>query len=96
VTTSPAPVVRLELPSFLRTVAGWTRIDVEGRTIGEALEAAFTRTPPLRHHLTLASGEIRPHILCILNEETLPRNAILATRLSDGDEILIHQAISGG
>jgi molybdopterin converting factor small subunit len=90
------PTVSVELPSILRTVAGWQRIEVGGRTIGEALEAAFERTPALRHHLTLESGELRPHILCILNDATVPRAEALATLVQAGDEILIHQAISGG
>lgn len=92
----PTPSVNLELPSILRTVAGWKRLEVSGRTIGEALEAAFDRTPVLRHHLTLDSGELRPHVLCVLNNATLPREGLLTTPLAEGDEILIHQAISGG
>jgi len=96
VTSLRAPSVTLELPSILRQVAGWRRVELEGRTIGEALEAAFARTPVLRHHLVLESGELRPHILCVLNDETVPRDGLLSTRLSEGDEILIHQAISGG
>lgn len=95
-TTSEAAAVTLELPSILRAVSGWRRVELRGRTIGEALEAAFEKTPALRHHLTLDSGELRPHILCILNEATVPRDQVRATALSDGDEILIHQAISGG
>lgn len=95
-TSRPAPRVSLELPSILRAVTGWRRLEVHGRTIGEALEAAFERTPALRHHLTLDSGELRPHILCILNNATLPRKALRSTPLEDGDEVLIHQAISGG
>lgn len=87
--------VTLELPSILRAVAGWRRIELQGRTIGEALEAAFDKTPALRHHL-LDSGELRPHILCILNDGTVPRDQVRSTALADGDEILIHQAISGG
>lgn len=92
-----APQVSVELPSILRTVAGWQRIEVGGRTIGEALEAAFERTPALRYHLMLESGEaLRPHILCILNDATVPRAEALGTAVKSGDEILIHQAISGG
>jgi molybdopterin converting factor small subunit len=96
VTADAAATVTLELPSILRTVTGWRRTELRGRTIGEALEAAFEKTPVLRHHMTLDSGELRPHILCILNDETLPREEVRSTTLADGDEILIHQAISGG
>ncbi|MBZ0267835.1 MoaD/ThiS family protein [bacterium] len=89
------PVVSLELPSTLGPVAGWRRLEVTGRTIGEALEVAFEKTPVLRHHL-IDAGQLRPHILCILNDAVLPRGKQLAAPVNDGDEILIHQAISGG
>ena len=95
-TPESVPAVRLELPSILRAVAGWRRLEVRGGTIGDVLEAAFERTPVLRHHLTMESGELRPHVLCALNDETVPRESALATALKDGDEVLIHQAISGG
>ena len=95
-TSDATPRASLELPSVLRAVAGWTRLEVRGRTIGEALEAAFEKTPILRHHMTLDSGDLRPHVLCIRNGIVVPREGVRATELADGDEILIHQAISGG
>ena len=75
---------------------GRDRFDVRGANVGEALEAAFAEYPNLRHHLTLESGEIRPHVLCVLNGECLARSYVKTAQLSEGDEILIHQAISGG
>ena len=86
----------LELPSILRVVAGWKRLELRGSTIGEVLEAAFTRTPVLRHHMMQESGELRPHVLCVLNDTPVPRGQVRGTALREGDEILIHQAISGG
>ena len=44
----------------------------------------------------LESGALRPHVLCILNGESLQRDEVARTRLTEGDEIWIHQAISGG
>ncbi|GJM44221.1 MAG: hypothetical protein DHS20C21_10630 [Gemmatimonadota bacterium] len=95
-TAGSPPIVTLELPTLLRTVAGWRRVTLGGRTIGEALEAAFEKAPALRHHLTEDSGELRPHILCMLNDAVVPRTGLRSTPLESGDEILIHQAISGG
>jgi sulfur carrier protein ThiS len=95
VTAPVAPLVSIELPSVLRLVTGWRRLECRGHTIGEALEAAFEKTPVLRHHM-IDKGELRPHVLCILNGDVLPRGKQLATPVNDGDEILIHQAISGG
>lgn len=94
--TGPAPRVELRLPSVLKVMVGTDRVSVRGRTLPEALEAAFGELPRLRYHLMLESGELRPHVLCIVNGEAVPRDEVAATRLAEGDEVWIHQAISGG
>jgi len=88
--------VTLRLPSVLKMAVGTDRLRVSGSTLPEALESAYEALPQLRHHLTQDSGELRPHILCIVNGESVLRDEIAGTKLEDGDEILIHQAISGG
>ena len=90
------PTVHFLLPAVLKAVIGCDRFHVRATNVGEALEAAFAEFPTLRHHLTLESGELRPHVLCVLNGECLARSDLKTTELSEGDEILIHQAISGG
>jgi sulfur carrier protein ThiS len=91
-----APLVELRLPAVLKVMVGRDRLRVRGRSLPEALEAAYAELPQLRYHLTLESGDLRPHVLCIVNGESVPRDEIAATTLADGDEIWIHQAISGG
>jgi sulfur carrier protein ThiS len=86
----------LVLPGVLRPIAGKTRFAVAGADVGSALEDAFARIPVLRRHLTLEDGDLRPHVLCLLNGTCLDRATWRGTGLTDGDEILIHQAISGG
>ena len=90
------PQVELRLPAVLKMVVGKDRIRVRGRTLPEALSDAYEKLPRLRYHLTLDSGELRPHVLCILTGESGLRDEIAGTKLADGDELLIHQAISGG
>lgn len=90
------PVVAIRLPSVLKDFVGADRVQVSARTLLEALDAAYAELPRLRHHLTLESGGLRPHILCILNGESVARERLAETRLAAGDEIWIHQAISGG
>lgn len=94
--TEQAPSVALRLPSVLKMAVGKDRVIVRGRTIPEALRAAFEQLPQLEHHLTLSSGEIRPHILCVVNGDSVLRDEVAGFVLTEGDEILIHQAISGG
>ena len=93
---SAPPRVTLLLPTVLERVVGRGRIETRGGTIEEALEGAFGEVPLLRHHLMLDSGGLRPHILCIVDGESVLRDEAMTTALVDGSEILIHQAISGG
>lgn len=88
--------VTVRLPSVLKVAVGADRIDVAGRTVGEALDAACDALPNLRQHILLASGELRPHVLCLVNDAALHRDGYSGHALRDGDEIVIHQAISGG
>jgi len=94
--TVGAPLVEFRFPAVLRMVVETGSVRVRGHTLPEALEAAYDAVPQLRYHLTLESGGLRPHILCILNGESVLRDEVADTALAEGDEILIHQAISGG
>lgn len=82
----------LVLPRVLQESIGTTRLQVQGRTLGDALEDAYRQIPALRHHLCQEDGEFRAHVLCFLEGDRKP----LDSKLSDGDEISIFQAISGG
>jgi len=90
------PAIEFVLPNVLKPVAGRTSFELRAGTVREALEAAFAVVPVLRHHLTLPGGELRPHILCLVNGESLLRDEAPGHALRDGDEVRIHQAISGG
>jgi sulfur carrier protein ThiS len=92
----PVATATLVLPDVLRPIAGRTRFSVAGADVGAALEDAFGQVPVLRRHLVLEDGALRPHVLCLVNGSCLARESFRSTGLEDGDEILIHQAISGG
>lgn len=91
-----AATITVRLPTVLELAVGSARVRVEGSTVRAALDAACAQLPPLRHHIFLESGELRPHVLCLVNGESLLRENALDVPLADGDELLIHQAISGG
>ena len=82
----------LVLPRVLQEAVGTTRLQVEGKTLRDALEDAYRRLPTLRHHLCEDDGGFRAHVLCFLGWDRRP----MSTKLKDGDEISIYQAISGG
>ena len=86
----------LRLPAVLKVIAGTDRLSLRGSTVAELLEAAFEEVPVLRPHLTLETGRLRPHVLCLVNGESLPREGAEGATLASGDEVWIHQAISGG
>ncbi len=88
--------VIVRLPSVLEVAVGSTEVRVAGDTVGEALDAACAALPNLRQHILLADGGLRPHVLCLLNGESLLRREFADQPVASGDEILIHQAISGG
>ena len=93
---SAAPRIDFRLPKVLEVMCGTDRATVRGRTLPEVLEAAFAEIPALRNHLTLEDGGLRPHVLLLLNGETVLRSEIETVELSAGDEVRVHQAISGG
>jgi len=87
----------LELPSLLRNVLGGRdTFEVEGETVDEALEHAYSQVPGLRVHLCDESGRLRQHVLCFHNDVNTRWIRGGSPRLADGDRITILQAVSGG
>jgi molybdopterin converting factor small subunit len=85
--------VTVALPRMLAEVHGRAKIEVEGSSLREAVEALFRTAPALRFHLSEDSGKLRTHVLCFVNDEL---TSDVETRLRDGDRIAFIQAISGG
>lgn len=85
----------VRLPGLLAQAVGAKRVDVEGRTLAEALEALRAH-PRLGPQLFEESGALRPHVLCFLNDVNTRWLDDLSAPLEDGDELNILQAVSGG
>ena len=88
--------VTMRLPPLLRQVAGKHILELNASTLVSALEEAYDKIPALRHHMCQESGEFRKHVLCFYNGNNTKDMPSLDIPLSDGDEIEIAQAISGG
>ena len=85
----------VRLPRLLEPAVGDLRkVDVAGKTFREALDDLFRQHPTLRVHLLSEQGVLRPHVLCFHNGE--PNRELVDSALSDGDEIVFLQAVSGG
>lgn len=88
--------VRLRLPAMLEPVIGRREMTLEGPHVAAVLEAAFERAPVLRHHVMDDDGTLRVHVLCLHNGVNLEREPLARVPVTDGDELEIVQAISGG
>lgn len=88
--------VTIVLPQLLHESIGQTRIQVRARTLKEAFEQAYKKFPALKAHLRDESGRFRSHVLCFHNETNTRDMKSGDVPLSEGDEITIVQAISGG
>ncbi|MGH8924998.1 MAG: MoaD/ThiS family protein [Acidimicrobiia bacterium] len=87
----------VKLPRLLEPAVGKIRrVDVTGTTVGEAMADLLCQHPTLRVHLFDEQNQLRPHVLCFHNG-TLDRELTDgAALLSEGDEIVFLQAVSGG
>ena len=87
----------IKLPRLLEPAVGAIRrVDVTGATVGEAMADLLRQHPTLRVHLYDEQNQLRPHVLCFLNG-TPDRDLAHGTApLSEGDEIVFLQAVSGG
>lgn len=92
-------MLSVRLPSPLAPYAdARARVDLPGTpaTVGEALEALFTRHPALRLRVVDEQGALRPHVNVFVGSESIRFTRGLDTALFDGAELVILPAISGG
>ncbi len=88
--------VTVKIPAQLRAAAGGEgEIEVEGATVGEALDAVFARHAELRERIT-EDGGLRRFVNVYVSGEDIRFREGLDTRLADGDEVTILPAVAGG
>jgi sulfur-carrier protein len=89
--------VTVKLPTQLRQAAGnATEAQVEGTTVGEALEALYGRHGELRARMADDGGGLRRFVNVYLGGEDIRFLDGLDTPVSDGDELTILPAVAGG
>lgn len=71
-------------------------MDVQGSTVGEAMNALVAQHPDLRKHLYTEDGKLRAFVNLYLNDEDIRYLQKEATTLKDGDNISIVPSIAGG
>ena len=88
--------VTVKIPAQLRAVTeGEGEIEVEGETVGEALDAVFDSHHDLRERIT-EDGTLRRFVNVYVSGEDIRFKDGLETELADGDEVTILPAVAGG
>jgi sulfur-carrier protein len=88
--------VTVKIPSQLRGVTGGEgEIEVEGSTVGEALDAVFDQHDGLRDRIT-QNGDLRRFVNVYVSGEDIRFQEGLETPISEGDEVTILPAVAGG
>jgi MoaD family protein len=89
-------MVTVKIPAQLRGVTeGEGEIEVDGGTVGEALDAVFEQHDELRERIT-EDGGLRRFVNVYVSGEDIRFQDGLETALSDGDEVTILPAVAGG
>lgn len=88
--------VTVKIPAQLRAATGGQgELEVDGATVGEALDAVFDQHDGLRERIT-QDGDLRRFVNVYVEGEDIRFQDGLATAVSDGDEVTILPAVAGG
>lgn len=91
------PTVTVRLPGVLSgLVDGRRRVEVEGRSIGEALDDLLARHPALALHVVDEGGALRRHVRCFCNDVYASERGGLDAPLKSGDTITLLNSVAGG
>jgi len=89
--------IKVHIPSPLRQYVGQAdALDVEARTVGEALTHISSTYPEIKRHLYNDAGKLRSFINIYVNDEDVRYLKQDETPLSESDEIRIIPSIAGG
>jgi molybdopterin synthase sulfur carrier subunit len=88
--------ITVKIPAQLRaSTGGEGEIEVEGATVGEALDAVFRSHDGLRERIT-EDGTLRRFVNVYVSGDDIRFRDGLETPLADGDEVTILPAVAGG
>jgi len=70
--------------------------DVEGATVGDALARVFADNPRLKSYVLDEHGQVRTHVALFVGGQRVKDRRTLTDAVTDGAEIFVLQALSGG
>lgn len=89
--------VKVVIPTPLRQfTAKQESVDLEAKTVGEALNSLTSRYADLRKHLYAEDGRLRSFVNVYVNDEDIRFLQKEKTALTQGDTISIVPSIAGG
>lgn len=88
--------VTVKIPTQLRgATGGEAELEVEGATVGEALDAVFAEHGGLRERIT-QDGDLRRFVNVYVSGEDIRFQDGLQTPINEGDDVTILPAVAGG
>jgi len=89
--------MKILIPTPLRQFAEKKgAVDVQARTVGEALQQLTTHHPELRRHLYNEQGKLRAFVNVYLNDEDVRYLEQEGTPVGESDTLSIVPSIAGG
>ncbi len=89
--------VSIHLPAILAPLANGTRVvDIDGSTVGAAVQALTQRFPALAPRLIDERGDQYPFVAIYLNDDDIRFVGGFDATVRDGDELAIVPAVAGG
>ena len=89
--------VKVIIPTPLRPYAGKQEsVELQARTVGEALAALTARFSELKKHLYADDGRLRSFVNVYVNDEDIRYLQKEKTSLREGDTVSIVPSIAGG
>lgn len=71
-------------------------MEVEGTTVGEAMDAVFEKIPRARGYVVDERGAVRRHMVIFVDGEGVSDRVHLTDPVKADSEIYVMQALSGG
>ena len=88
---------KIHIPTPLRQYVGkQASVDVQGSTVGEAMNALVAQHPELRKHLYTEDGKLRAFVNLYLNDEDIRYLQKEKTPVKPGDSLSIVPSVAGG
>lgn len=71
-------------------------MEVEGSTIWEVVQKIEKELPGISSYILEEDGRLRKHVNIFLEDDMIEDTVHLSDHVSDNQEVLIYQALSGG